>query len=101
MLNLSSTSRTKIHLLLRIQGNPLQGNPCTCTSDLSSIRYSRRTRKDSRILNALGVKAAEMRVYEASKLRGPLESRDLVFYTHTLCPYAQRVWLTLLEKVIG
>ncbi|KAK9917805.1 hypothetical protein WJX75_008460 [Coccomyxa subellipsoidea] len=26
------------------------------------------------------------------------DSNDIVFYTHTLCPYAQRVWLTLLEK---
>ena len=23
----------------------------------------------------------------------------LAFYTHTLCPYAERVWLTLMEKV--
>jgi hypothetical protein len=29
------------------------------------------------------------------------DSNDIVFYTHTLCPYAQRVWLTLLEKVIA
>ena len=28
------------------------------------------------------------------------DTRDIIFYTHTLCPYAQRVWLTLLEKVI-
>ncbi|CAL8463333.1 g2867 [Coccomyxa elongata] len=27
-------------------------------------------------------------------------SKELVFYTHTLCPYAQRVWLTLLEKEV-
>lgn len=29
------------------------------------------------------------------------DSECIVFYTHTLCPYAQRVWLALLEKVIG
>eukprot|EP00873_Tetraselmis_striata_P013979 jgi/Tetstr1/434243/TSEL_023353.t1 len=28
----------------------------------------------------------------------PVRDRELVFYTHMLCPYAQRVLLTLLEK---
>ena len=37
---------------------------------------------------------------EGNTLSGPLDdSKELIFYTHTLCPYAQRVWLTLLEKV--
>jgi hypothetical protein len=40
-----------------------------------------------------------MRLHEASRLRTPLPSKGLVLYTHTLCPYAQRVWLTLLYKV--
>eukprot|EP00887_Chlorella_sp_A99_P007804 scaffold20.g7804.t1 len=32
----------------------------------------------------------------------PLPSPDrLVFYTHTCCPYAERVWITLLEKELG
>jgi hypothetical protein len=46
-----------------------------------------------------GCHAAEMRVLEAKNLPGPLDTGELVLYTHTLCPYAQRVWLALLEKV--
>ncbi|KAF5843069.1 hypothetical protein DUNSADRAFT_2682 [Dunaliella salina] len=30
--------------------------------------------------------------------RPPTPSQDPIFYTHTLCPYAERVWLALLEK---
>jgi hypothetical protein len=41
------------------------------------------------------------RLHEAARLKKPLTSNGLVFYTHTLCPYAQRVWLTLLHKVNG
>ncbi|BDA48804.1 probable protein IN2-1 homolog B [Coccomyxa sp. Obi] len=38
---------------------------------------------------------------EGHSLDGPLDdSKELIFYTHTLCPYAQRVWLTLLEKEV-
>jgi hypothetical protein len=37
---------------------------------------------------------------EASQLAAAPDSRQrLQFYTHTLCPYAQRVWIALLEKV--
>ena len=37
---------------------------------------------------------------EGGSLRNPLDdSSTLVFYTHTLCPYACRSWLALLEKV--
>lgn len=39
------------------------------------------------------------RVHHASQLPGPLRCTRPVLYTHTLCPYAQRVWLTLLQKV--
>ena len=39
-------------------------------------------------------------VYAATH-SGPLQHDHLVFYTHTLYPYAQRVWLALLEKVLG
>lgn len=39
-------------------------------------------------------------IQEASSLNGPLKSEEMpVMYTHVLCPYAQRVWMTLLEKV--
>jgi hypothetical protein len=38
-------------------------------------------------------------IYEGRDLKGPMEDDGLVFYTHTLCPYAQRVWLAILEKV--
>ena len=38
--------------------------------------------------------------YEGVQLRGPLEDDSSpVLYTHVLCPYAQRAWLALLEKV--
>lgn len=88
---------TTSYLLIKKQVQPL-----TYASNLSSFRYSRKSRKHWQVSNALGEqRAAEMRVYEANKLRGPLDTQDLVFYTHTLCPYAQRVWLTLLEKVSG
>ena len=37
---------------------------------------------------------------EGSTLQCPLkDSETLVLYTHTLCPYACRAWLALLEKV--
>lgn len=36
---------------------------------------------------------------EVENLSSVLESNDLVFFTHTLCPYAERTWITLLEKV--
>lgn len=37
---------------------------------------------------------------EASDLRSaPSSSGKLLFFTHTLCPYAQRVWIALQEKV--
>lgn len=39
-------------------------------------------------------------IIEASSLSAPLQSEDLIFYTHVLCPYAERVWLTLLEKQV-
>lgn len=38
-------------------------------------------------------------IHEAARLPGPLKSPRPVLYTHTLCPYAQRVFLTLLLKV--
>jgi len=28
-----------------------------------------------------------------------LKGNNLAFFTHTLCPYAERTWITLLEKV--
>ena len=30
----------------------------------------------------------------------PPSGQQPVLYTHTLCPYAERVWIALLEKVI-
>ena len=47
-------------------------------------------------------KGVRVRYFEASELAGPLrETSHPVFYTHTLCPYAHRVWMTLLEKASG
>lgn len=37
-------------------------------------------------------------IVEAFSIPGPLEADSLVFYSHVLCPFAERVWLTLLEK---
>lgn len=42
---------------------------------------------------------AAFQVHEAAKLQGPLQTSKAVLYTHTLCPYAQRVFLTMLLKV--
>eukprot|EP00878_Enallax_costatus_P006528 GHUV01006845.1.p1 GENE.GHUV01006845.1~~GHUV01006845.1.p1 ORF type:complete len:263 (+),score=84.88 GHUV01006845.1:201-989(+) len=40
-------------------------------------------------------------IQHAAELKAPLQSGSrLVFYTHTLCPYAQRVFLTLLYKEV-
>ena len=37
---------------------------------------------------------------EGHAITSPLEDAEVpVLYTHTLCPYAHRAWLTLLEKV--
>ena len=40
------------------------------------------------------------KVLEGSRLQSPPSSEPglTTFYTHTLCPYAERVWLSLLEK---
>ncbi len=42
-------------------------------------------------------------VQHAASLQAPpaAQKQRAVFYTHTLCPYAQRVWLTLEEKKVG
>lgn len=42
---------------------------------------------------------AAFHVHEAAKLQGPLQTSKAVLYTHTLCPYAQRVFLIMLLKV--
>eukprot|EP00890_Picochlorum_soloecismus_P005869 jgi/Picsp_1/6283/NSC_03633-R1_glutathione s-transferase len=36
---------------------------------------------------------------EVEDVASVLEGNNLVFFTHTLCPYAERTWITLLEKV--
>lgn len=37
---------------------------------------------------------------EGDSISSPLDDSAFpVLYTHTLCPYAHRAWLTLLEKV--
>lgn len=36
-------------------------------------------------------------ILEGSQLEAPLHSDDMVFYTHVLCPFAERVWLCLLH----
>ena len=43
----------------------------------------------------------QLRIAEAADLKGrPKASSDAAtLYTHVLCPYAQRAWLVLLEKV--
>lgn len=40
-------------------------------------------------------------IHDGARLRAPLSSSTTkpVLYTHTLCPYAQRVFLTMLLKV--
>jgi hypothetical protein len=37
-------------------------------------------------------------IMDAKELRAPLPDDRLVIYVHTMCPYAQRTWLTVLEK---
>ncbi|KAK9867166.1 hypothetical protein WJX84_010666 [Apatococcus fuscideae] len=56
-----------------------------------------RLRRDSVLSTRL--RSAHL-VLDGSRLKGPppCEPGQLTFYTHTLCPYAERVWLTLLEK---
>jgi hypothetical protein len=39
------------------------------------------------------------RALEGADLSEPPTDAELTFYTHTQCPYAARVWITLLEKV--
>ena len=40
-------------------------------------------------------------ILEASNMPGPIVGQTVVFYTHVLCPFAERVWLTLLEKQVA
>ncbi|WIA08730.1 hypothetical protein OEZ85_008154 [Tetradesmus obliquus] len=45
--------------------------------------------------------ARTFNIHHAADLQGPLQSPSRpVLYTHTLCPYAQRVFLTLLYKAV-
>jgi hypothetical protein len=37
-------------------------------------------------------------VLEGSALTAPAQGEEVMFYTHVLCPFAERVWLCLLEK---
>lgn len=39
-------------------------------------------------------------VLEAAQLSRPVQSEDVVFYTHMLCPFAERVWLCLLHHEV-
>jgi hypothetical protein len=43
----------------------------------------------------------QTKVIEATTISQPAEQNASLatFYTHVLCPYAQRAWLALLEKV--
>ena len=60
---------------------------------------SHSNRVDRRNVLRMTVKAINQ-IKEASSLNGPLNSADRpVLYVHVLCPYAQRAWLALLEKV--
>jgi hypothetical protein len=43
--------------------------------------------------------ARTFNIHHSANLQGPLQSSRPVLYTHTLCPYAQRVFLALLFKV--
>lgn len=47
----------------------------------------------------MGATKAQFVLHEAAQLQSPLKSSKPVLYTHTLCPYAQRVFLTMLLKV--
>lgn len=46
----------------------------------------------------MGATKAQFVLHEAAQLQSPLKSSKPVLYTHTLCPYAQRVFLTMLLK---
>ena len=35
---------------------------------------------------------------EGSNLSSPANDEEVVLYSHTMCPFAQRTWLALLEK---
>ena len=46
--------------------------------------------------------APEWSAEEAGAAPPPLPPPGaLTFFTHTCCPYAERVWLALLEKQVG
>lgn len=49
-------------------------------------------------MDAGGDRAAAFAAEEAGASPPP-SGEQPVFYTHTLCPYAERVWIALLEKV--
>ena len=36
-------------------------------------------------------------ILEGSQLETPMHNDNVVFYTHVLCPFAERVWLALLH----
>jgi hypothetical protein len=50
--------------------------------------------------NAAGqVKLRNFRLQDAGLSAPEKQDGNLILYTHCLCPYAERAWLTLLEKV--
>lgn len=78
--------------------------PWTCPRFLECSAVQQ-VKSRTRLMPAMSIKHADMQIYpgsiiEASDISGPLASEKIVFYTHVLCPFAERVWLTLLEKQV-
>ena len=62
---------------------PLHGVPASCTTN-REVEGPRVWYKEGSGMGAADLTAMDL---------------EVVFFTHTLCPYAERVWLSLLEKV--
>ena len=60
---------------------------------------SRMRAKRIEVETGLSFEAIEGTELEDHQVSSALEGNDLVFFTHTLCPYAERTWISLLEKV--
>lgn len=77
---------------------------CTCIAHWQQLPRLRLLVPPHQLFSCFGnhiMQAARtFNIHHAADLQGPLQSPSRpVLYTHTLCPYAQRVFLTLLYKV--
>eukprot|EP00892_Ulva_mutabilis_P000049 jgi/Ulvmu1/10044/UM059_0094.1 len=80
--------------------------PSSLRGRCGAVQFPRQATRRALLPYVMAAAASDCSVYpghimEAASLSGPMDVESVVFYTHVLCPYAERVWLALLEKNIA